>query len=423
MKYLKQIRITIILLIAIICTPSIMFAQGIKFEKNLSEALVKAKAENKLVFVDFYTSWCGPCKAMAANTFPQEIVGTFYNKNFINCQVQCDDKGEGVELGKKYQVNAYPTLMYLNKEGEMVHSVAGGLSPKEFIELGKDALSPDKNLLFVIRNWNSGKQDFESAKKYFSTLKSAYRSEKASSDFIQYFNKLSTNDKISKNTFELIKVVGPGPTTPVFTYLENNLKKYARAVDSAQVYKYVAKGYSGYLHGFIDSDKEEDYKAAVANFKTKHFAFEDEVLMYVNVYETLLHKPFDTKEYQKRGTEFLDKYGLKDDGYTLSLTSLLGNCTGAYNVGAAGITWMENLMKRNPDPRYLNTYFYILWRNYRWDEAFKVGDQLRAYYIKTNRSTEDHDKQVKSLQEYRVKWEKKEADKKAAAQKAAETKS
>ena len=101
---------------------------------------------------------------------------------------------------------------------------------------------------------------------------------------------------------------------------------------------------------------------------------------------------------------------------------MLGNMTGAYNVGAAGVTWMENLMKRNPNPKYLSTLFYILWRNYRWEEAFKVADQLRAYYITINRSTEDLDKQVKSLIEYKTKMEKKEADKKAADEKAAQAK-
>lgn len=415
-------KVGILVLIGIFCSPALTIGQGIEFTHNLTEALAKAKAENKLVFVDFYTSWCGPCKVMAANTFPKENVGAFYNKNFINCKIQCDDKGEGVELGKKYQVNAYPTLMYLNKDGEMVHSVAGGLSPDDFIELGKDALSPDKNLLFVIKNWKSGKQDFESAKKYFSTLENAYRREKASGDFIEYFNKLSTKEKTSKNTFELIKIVTPVPTTPVFVYMENNLSKYAKSADSTEVYKFVARGYTNYLRGTIDSNKEEDYMAAVVNFKSKKFSFEDELLMYVNIYETLLHKPFDTKEYQKRGTAFLDKYGEKDDNYTLSLTHLLGNCTGAYNAGAAGVTWMENLMKRNPNPKYLSTLFYILWRNYRWEESFKVADQLRAYYVTINRSTEDLDKQVKSLIEYKTKMEKKAADKKAADEKTAQTK-
>ena len=55
-----------------------------KYVYSFEEALQKAKQENKLIFVDLYTTWCGPCKKMAAETFPQQAVGDYFNKNFVN---------------------------------------------------------------------------------------------------------------------------------------------------------------------------------------------------------------------------------------------------------------------------------------------------------------------------------------------------
>ena len=70
---------------------------------------------------------------------------------------------------------------------------------------------------------------------------------------------------------------------------------------------------------------------------------------------------------------------------------------------------MENLLARNPDPKYLHTYFYILWRNYQYDKAIKVGNQIRDYQIKNNESTESIDKTLSQIRISKEKMEQKKA--------------
>ena len=82
-------------------------------EGGFAEALEAAKSENKLVFMDCYTSWCGPCKLMASKEFVQEKAGEYFNPRFVSVKIDME-KGEGVELRKRYDVNAYPTLLVLN---------------------------------------------------------------------------------------------------------------------------------------------------------------------------------------------------------------------------------------------------------------------------------------------------------------------
>ena len=61
---------------------------GIRFYHGTwKEACDKAKAENKLIFVDFYTQWCGPCLNMAENVFILPFIGDFYNTNFVNMKI------------------------------------------------------------------------------------------------------------------------------------------------------------------------------------------------------------------------------------------------------------------------------------------------------------------------------------------------
>lgn len=114
---------------------------GIVFhEGSWEEALQFAKAENKLIFLDVYATWCGPCKRLKANTFPNASVGEFYNANFINVALD-GERGEGLELARKYNVRSYPSLLFIDANGEVVGRTAGFHNPERFLELGQAILS------------------------------------------------------------------------------------------------------------------------------------------------------------------------------------------------------------------------------------------------------------------------------------------
>ena len=123
----------LLLIVSMISCSTVYCQEGVNFEKeSWSNTLAKAKAENKIVFVDAYTTWCGPCKMMDAKTFPDEKVGNFFNKNFINIKVDAE-KGDGLIIAEKYKIISYPTLFFVNCDGELVHSSAGARIPEELI--------------------------------------------------------------------------------------------------------------------------------------------------------------------------------------------------------------------------------------------------------------------------------------------------
>ncbi|UWX61080.1 thioredoxin family protein [Chryseobacterium oranimense] len=140
---------------------ALALAQGIKFEdSNFSAILAKAKKENKLVFVDAYASWCGPCKLMVKNIFPLQTVGDFYNSHFINAKIDME-KGEGIGLAKKYNVKAFPTYLFINGDGEEVHRTLGYVEEKDFIQFAKDAEDPSKRLTALKQKFENGEKDPE----------------------------------------------------------------------------------------------------------------------------------------------------------------------------------------------------------------------------------------------------------------------
>ena len=108
--------------------------KGIDFRNvKLSALLQKAKAEKKLAFVDVYASWCGPCKAMEANVYPQQKVGDYFNKYFVSAKYDAE-QGEGIEIARKYRVTAYPTYLLLDAEGNLVGKMVGGSPADDFIK-------------------------------------------------------------------------------------------------------------------------------------------------------------------------------------------------------------------------------------------------------------------------------------------------
>lgn len=129
-----------LLLIPVLLISILSFSQGIEFEHGTwAEVLTKAKQLNKPIFIDVYTSWCGPCKMMSKDIFPLEEVGKVYNEKFVCYKIDAE-KGEGVELAKKYEVTAYPTLLFVKPDGTMFYKFMGSRPADKFIEEAKRAM-------------------------------------------------------------------------------------------------------------------------------------------------------------------------------------------------------------------------------------------------------------------------------------------
>ena len=111
--------------------------EGIQFvEANWAKAVAEAKKQKKMIFIDAYTSWCGPCRMLKQNTFTDKAAGDYFNKHFINIALDME-KGDGLAFAQKYQVAAYPTLFIMDAEEKSVTTSEGYINPGQLIEFGK----------------------------------------------------------------------------------------------------------------------------------------------------------------------------------------------------------------------------------------------------------------------------------------------
>ena len=186
---------------SMIYSSTVYCQEGIIFEKdNWSNILAKAKVENKIVFVDAYTTWCGPCKKMDAKTFPDEKVGDFFNKNFINIKVDVE-KGDGLDIAEKYKIISYPTLFFVNCGGELVHSSFGARTPEELIELGEKVIvmvtDPNKSFLSMEKRYQTGERGSEFLKNYsYALFERRMDHQHVFDDYVKTQSNLLTEDNI-----------------------------------------------------------------------------------------------------------------------------------------------------------------------------------------------------------------------------------
>jgi thiol-disulfide isomerase/thioredoxin len=164
----------IILTIAILCLIDSIHAQGIKFEHGLSweEVEAKARAENKFIFMDFYATWCGPCKFMMDSIFSKKEVADYMAEYFICIAVQTDQTSkdpndvrnwydEAKSIIKLYSINELPTYLFFSPDGHPVDRMVGipGKRINDFLVKASDALDPDKQYYTLLRNYKMHLQD------------------------------------------------------------------------------------------------------------------------------------------------------------------------------------------------------------------------------------------------------------------------
>lgn len=173
---MKKLTTTLLALLSAVT----LMAQGIAFEPEgttLEQASALAKAQKKLIFLDCYTQWCGPCKKMARDVFPMAEVGSFMNPKFISIKIDMES-AYGAPLAKKLQITAYPTFIIFNADAQEIGRFLGGSPADEFMKKVEEK-SKDNSSSQLQARWQRGDRDPQFLQEYLNTLNASYKGEEA----------------------------------------------------------------------------------------------------------------------------------------------------------------------------------------------------------------------------------------------------
>lgn len=118
-----KVRYLIALLVAVIFMAGTRIAHAeIKWTRSIKDAQQRAKAERKPVMIDTYTTWCGWCKKLDAETFKDARVGEL-SRSFVTLKI--DAEAEGAGIAQQYEVTGFPTVLFLTPEGRVITRIPG----------------------------------------------------------------------------------------------------------------------------------------------------------------------------------------------------------------------------------------------------------------------------------------------------------
>ncbi|WP_312172670.1 thioredoxin fold domain-containing protein [Chryseobacterium sp.] len=345
---------------------ALAFAQGIKFEdSNFSTILAKAKKENKLIFIDAYASWCGPCKLMVKNVFPQPAVGDYYNSHFVNAKIDME-KGEGIELAKKYNVKAFPTYLFVDGNGEVVHRTLGYVEENDFIQFAKDAGDPNKRLIALKQKFENGEKDPEFLKN-LAGLTMYNDAEFAARVLDRYF---SEKPEFDRDDVQMLLSATQSTESPLYkTFVAKKAEitkilpaeRYEAFDKNIKVNTAIRKAYNADTKKWNDNS----FMAETQKFLTKDEA--ERILKRAKASRALKDKDIDT--YEKTTIElYKDPSASSSEELNSIAWNFFENVTNKTSLAKA-VTWAQESVKKNEN--YANTDTLANLYN-------KIGDKKNA---------------------------------------------
>ena len=202
--------------------------KGVRFLDNVawSEVVKQAKEAGKMIFVDCYTTWCGPCKMLASDVFPREDVGALINEHFVSVKYDVE-RGEGLAFAKEHRelINAYPTLLMFTTDGELYHRMVGYYPAESMIRVLRVRLSgqtPES----LEKEYKAGRRDYDFIMTYLDVLVTAEQMEKYAEVKRDYVRSFPLDSLLNPQVWEIAESVIEKPDSPEYRYVLTHLDEF-----------------------------------------------------------------------------------------------------------------------------------------------------------------------------------------------------
>ncbi len=342
------------LLLAIVVFAHIANAEEITYFKGTwTEALTKAKKENKYIFVDCYTDWCGWCKVMDKNTMPDAGVTKMLNEQFVSAKIEMEH-GEGIKLAMKYHITGFPTFIFFSPQGEFVYMSVGYQKPAEFIEELNNARDKSKQFkapgfstslnvaypdFYKAAYGENGKKKFPEQKEVIAYLDK--QKELTSEVNWAVMNRFKLNEKYNK-------------------YFLDNITKYGALYGAPDVSDKINSIISETAQAAAKSKSDADFGKALelVDKYVKKDQRETNIGLRINYYK----ETKNWKEYMTAFNDYIAAHGYESVDYINGLCWDMYEHCDDQDALAKAAEYMGNAVAKEPQYAAMDTYAALLYK-------------------------------------------------------------
>jgi thioredoxin-related protein len=333
---------------------------------------------------------------MAANIFPQEKVGKFFNEKYVNVKVQLDTtKADNEEVKKwyadahsimsDYKVNVFPTYLFFDPNGKLVHRAVGSSEAEAFLVKANDALDANKQYYTLL----------DKQPEFLRTL--AYAAQEAYDPRIaltvsqEYL--ATQKDLQTKENFEFIDRFTQSTKDKGFAIILNNRAKFDELRGEGSARKKlteIVKRDEVYPVVFKKGAPEANWPELTATVTAKYPELAAEAISSAKV--VYFQQKQDWNNFQVAVQEYMKNYGAKATSDELNQYAwiVFENCKDMKCVTEA-LEWSKRSFKDNNNPMFIDTYANILYKLGKKEEAISweekavtlVGEADKKSYQET----------------------------------------
>jgi thioredoxin-related protein len=359
-----------------------MFAygnDGIKFDhESWTDITKKAKKAKKLIFIDCYTSWCGPCKMLSKQIFPLKNVGDYFNANFINYKSDMEN-GEGVDLKNKFHVGAFPTLLWVDHKGNVIHRVVGFLQAEKLLAEAKIAVEGGSGGLDLEKKYKKNKKNPDVVKEYLNALIKNYDS-RSKEVALHYLTIIPQEQYLEDENWAIISRQVSNPFLSVIEYVYTNRAKFEEKFKPEMVDMVLNGKYYMYANSLAFDVKngkefdEEKFQKLIQLMEKRNFDSKNKVIEETRL-EVLKYKEDWTAYIAKIENLLAMNFYKRVDFQTYYqwYTPIAASNTKDVEVIKKAISWVD---KANE----LNDYFRMFYFKMYWEAKIKLTEKLGTNY-------------------------------------------